>query len=151
METKERFESKYFVAPDGCWLWTSGVSTKGYGQFHIRAGKGSYKNVLAHRFSYELAQGPIPEGLELDHLCRQRSCVNPYHLEAVTQKENLSRGEGACAKNARKTFCVNGHKFDESNTLYNKKGRACRTCVNKNTREYRRKKKLASTLELLTS
>jgi hypothetical protein len=151
VEIKEKFESKYTIALDGCWLWLAGPHSNGYGQFHVRVGKRSYKNVLAHRFSYELAQGLIPRGLELDHLCRQRACVNPHHLEPVTTKENLLRGEGACAKNARKTYCVNGHEFTEANTRYNKKGRACKTCVNKNMREYRRKKKIPSTLEALNS
>lgn len=146
MDTLDRFHSKYFVAPDSCWLWVSGIKMNGYGQFHVSSEKGSYKNVLAHRFSYELIRGPIPEGLELDHLCRQRSCVNPYHLDPVTRKENLLRGEGACAKNARKTFCKNGHEFTEENTYTYKKGRACRTCVSNNQREFRRKKKLAGSI-----
>lgn len=82
----ERFESKYFVAPDGCWLWTASVNAQGYGQFSI-----DRKSYRAPRVSYELYVGTIPDGLHIDHLCRQPSCVNPHHLEPVTQAENNRR------------------------------------------------------------
>lgn len=93
---------KYVQKTDSCWLWTAGLSPDGYGNFLYggRAGK-------AHRFIYEEFKGPIPDGLEIDHLCRQRNCVNPAHLEAVTHAENVRRGS-----NATKPLCSNGHAFD---------------------------------------
>lgn len=87
MSLDERFASKYFVAPDGCWLWTASVNWKNYGML---GHNGKVKK--AHRVSYELYVGTIPEGMHIDHLCRQRSCVNPYHLELVTPGENVRRG-----------------------------------------------------------
>ena len=71
----------------------------------------------AHRLAYELVKGPISDGLQIDHLCRNRACINPDHLEAVTQRENILRGEGVAALNARKTHCPQGHAYDEENTL----------------------------------
>ena len=94
----ERIQEKIFVAPDGCWLWTASVCGGGYGRIAI--GSGKYKR--AHRAYYELIIGKVPDGLVLDHKCKKRSCVNPYHLEAVTQKENVWRG------NMVKNICKHG-------------------------------------------
>lgn len=85
----ERFQAKVSPAGDGCWLWTGARFFNGYGQF--RGGGGGSARVRAHRWSYEYHVGPIPEGLQLDHLCRIRHCVNPAHLEPVTQAENNRR------------------------------------------------------------
>lgn len=95
----ERFWPKVYEAPSGCWLWASTLNRKGYGT--IRAGGSAPKRFLAHRVAYQLVVGAIPAGLQLDHLCRVRHCVNPAHLEAVTARENLRRGMGPAVTRAR--------------------------------------------------
>jgi len=99
---EERFWSKVdkVSSSTGCWIWTSTIDPQGYGRFHIGA-RGAAKRG-AHRVAYELAIGPISDGLTLDHLCRVRRCVNPAHLEAVTLKVNILRGEGAVARQVRR-------------------------------------------------
>lgn len=131
---KERFwpkVNKHGPIPDyrpelgPCWVWTAAMATGGYGAFGV-----GRRKVYAHRFAYELLVGPIPEGLEIDHLCRVRACVNPTHLEAVTHRENDIRGFGASGIHARKTHCFRGHPFDENNTYKRANGkRVCRTCT----------------------
>lgn len=125
---EERFWPKVDKSGD-CWVWTANRLANGYGVF----GKGGREAglILAHRFAYELAYGPIPDGLVIDHLCRIHPCVRPDHLEAVTQKVNNARGEGH--PYAKKTHCKNGHPFDETNTYYcptRPNNRQCRICVN---------------------
>jgi hypothetical protein len=109
-----------------CWTWTSTIcKTTGYGYFYYQR-----KNLLAHRFSYQLFIGLIPHGLQLDHLCRNRSCVNPTHLEPVTIKENIRRGISFAVQNAVKTHCKNGHEFTIKNSFIDKFGnRNCRACA----------------------
>lgn len=102
---------------DGCWEWTGSHDREGYGRFQHNA---------AHRAAYERLIGPIPPGLVIDHLCRNRGCQNPAHMEAVTIGENARRG---IQHNLLKTHCPAGHAFDASNTYIRPKGqRACRTC-----------------------
>ncbi len=128
-----------------CWLWTGSISSGGYGGFGIR---GTAKK--AHRVSYELIVGPIPEGLELDHLCRVRHCVNPNHLEPVTRQENVRRGVGwagdygNAGKRRRRTHCNHGHEFTPENTQVRSDGlgRACRTCRLQHAHEGRMRDKL---------
>ena len=115
----------------GCWEWTAYRNADGYGIFSVGS-----RPVLAHRFSYEKFVGQIPEGKQLDHKCRNRSCVNPYHLEVVTNKENARRGETGI-KGGRvigkrmlaKTHCPRGHLYNEENTVIWADGkRRCRIC-----------------------
>lgn len=109
---------------DCCWLWNAAISTTGYGKFGVWP-----KTVSAHRFAYEAFVGPIPTGLHIDHLCRNRQCVNPQHLEAVPQRVNTLRGIAPPAINATKTECLRGHRFTDENTYVDKYGgRSCLTC-----------------------
>lgn len=108
----------------GCWGWTAG-RRRGYGNFWI-----SNKNIPAHRISYQIFCGTIPEGLHIDHLCRNKGCVNPAHLEAVTCRENILRGVGPSAKHAKKTHCNRGHPLKGDNLYRTPDGRRnCRTCL----------------------
>lgn len=115
-----------------CWLWMGGNSANGYGRFPV----GAHRSIPAHRWSYEQIAGPVPPGLELDHLCRNRLCVNPDHLEAVTHEENLARSPLIVTMiNRRKTRCPQGHEYTPENTHIQKSGgRRCRTCVRNETR-----------------
>lgn len=117
-----RFWAKVSVTDD-CWLWIGAISSTGYGNFWL-----SGRYISAHRASYEYAVGPIPDGLHIDHLCRVRQCVNPSHLEPVTQRENTLRGETLPAANARKTHCLRDHPFTPENTYVSSAGRSCLTC-----------------------
>ncbi len=106
-----------------CWEWLAALC-KGYG--YLGVGK---KLVRAPRFAYELLVGPIPRNRELDHLCKNKRCVNPAHLEVVTHRENDLRATGPTAQNARKTHCPHGHPYDLFNTYVMKQGgRQCRRC-----------------------
>lgn len=107
-----------------CWVWVGGRSTAGYGGFD-----GGDLGYSAHRWSYMHFVGPIPEGLELDHLCRNPACVNPRHLEPVTGRENKLRGTSPAAVNAKKTHCPKGHPYSGSNLRISRSGkRRCRRC-----------------------
>jgi hypothetical protein len=110
-----------FDGPDGCWLWL-GHLTKGYGRF-----QDNFQRGMAHRVVYERFVEPVPEGLELDHLCRNRGCVNPDHLEAVTHSINVRRGDMP-KRNGEKTHCKHGHEFTEENTYRHRGARNCKTC-----------------------
>lgn len=116
-----------------CWEWMGQQDGKGYSKFRHSAG------TLAHRFVYELCNGVIPDGLVLDHLCRNRWCVNPMHLEPVTNHENIMRGSGLAAANAAKTHCIRGHEFTPENTVLVPSGRNCLACQRVAKRESQRR------------
>jgi hypothetical protein len=105
---EQRFCSKVRVDINGCWNWIGAKMGGGYGGFMSKRHNPKV-HMQAHRWAYEYFKGPIPEGLTIDHLCRNRACVNLEHLEAVTMKENLRRGNGFAGINARRTCCKNGH------------------------------------------
>jgi hypothetical protein len=129
----DRFWEKVDRTGD-CWVWTAATVRDGYGC--IGDGAPSRRVLDAHRLAYQWLKGPIPEGLELDHLCRNRRCVNPDHMEAVTHRENMWRGNAPTVAQAKQTHCKRGHPFDEANTYYFKQqpwrkvhiGRQCRAC-----------------------
>jgi hypothetical protein len=129
-----RFEERYIPEPNsGCWLWTGILFKSGYGWFSVHS-----KVWRAHRWAYEHLVGPIPDGMVLDHLCKVKSCVNPDHLEPVTQKVNMER-----AKTGKyKPFCKNGHPRSGDNLYFFPNGaRACRECVRISVRKYQKRKK----------
>lgn len=107
-----------------CWIWFAGKDGKGYGQINIGYGA----KLMAHRRTYEYHRGTIPEGLELDHLCRTLACCNPWHLEAVTHQENVLRGTGPPANQARRTHCPKGHPYNAEHMRIYKNKRICYTC-----------------------
>jgi hypothetical protein len=126
----ERFWSKVDKSdPHGCWMWTASLNRGGYGQFIVMRGSRGYPKP-AHRVAWEFLRGEIPGDLVVDHLCRNRACVNPGHMELVTNDENIKRGVWPAVVNARKTHCIRGHPFDEDNTYRAPSGgRQCRVCM----------------------
>lgn len=138
----ERFTQKYRVLAAGyttpCWIWTASKDKWGYGRFGYKG-----RTALAHRVSWELYKGDLPEypALEIDHLCGNQACVNPAHLQAVTQKVNTLRGGSFSAQNSRKKHCQHGHEMTTANT-YNRPdgGRDCRACGRERVQRYRLKR-----------
>lgn len=122
-----RFRGHMHVDDNGCWLWTAALNHDGYAWFSVMGAA-----CLGHRWSYQRTNGPIPDGTELDHLCRVRRCVNPAHLEPVTHKANVLRGESFAARNAVKATCDEGHAF----TLNPTNGRRqCKPCARERDRK----------------
>jgi HNH endonuclease len=135
MTKEERFWSNVNVKEaDDCWLWQRSLNRDGYGRLSWNR-----KLIMAHRLAYRLCVGELPFGLELDHLCRNRACVNPRHLEPVTHKINMERGIARCSK---KTHCKRGHELIGNNLYTPPDGsRQCRKCDALWMREYRKRKK----------
>jgi hypothetical protein len=138
MSPQERFEKYVKRETHGCWLWTGALNDDGYGRFFFNG-----KNCHAHRVAYELGVGPIPEGLVIDHLCRNRCCVNPSHLEPVTLAENIRRGDDTLkAWKLRLTHCPHGHEYSPENTrvkvINGRKSRDCKACDREQKRRPRR-------------
>lgn len=129
----KRFLNKIVRSSSGCWNWIGCVHANGYG--HVRF---NGRVLMAHRVVFTLLVREIQSPLTLDHLCRNRKCVNPKHLEIVTLKENILRGNGAAAQNSRRNRCVLGHPFDSKNTWYakNRIERVCRICAARRSRKY---------------
>jgi HNH endonuclease len=117
----DRFLAKIAVSSDGCWVWTAGVTR----QVH---GYAVYQGTSGHAWSYRYFVGEVATGLELDHLCRNKLCVNPTHLEPVTPTVNKRRSNCVSGINARKTHCKNGHAFTPDNILAKRGGRGCKAC-----------------------
>jgi len=110
----------YVICENGCWEWIGARAPNGYGRF---------RHTAAHRVTYEMHRGPIPEGLTLDHLCRNKGCVNPDHLEAVVLRENIVRGTSPAAARAKQTHCKHGHPLSGDNVQRQRKtGRRCGIC-----------------------
>lgn len=128
-----------------CWEWKGPKDAKGYGLLWDTPGKRSRR---VHQVVYDIYIGEMPEGMQVDHLCRNKSCANPAHLEAVTPRENTLRGDGPTAQNARKTHCPQGHEYSEENTRITPAGwRMCLTCEReRNHAAYLRRRALRDAL-----
>ena len=132
----DRLATKYIIDASGCWLWTRSLDKDGYGQFYLER-----KMKKPHRLMYELIVSKIPDGLVIDHLCKVRHCVNPKHLEPVTNKENVLRSDGFAAVNSKKTHCPKNHEYTTENTYLDKSNmRHCRECGREYMRKYAKRK-----------
>ncbi len=139
----ERFDTKYVIVERGfgtpCWIWIASKDKWGYGRFRLKG-----RTALAHRVSWELKNGSLPDypSQELDHLCGNRECVNPDHLEAVSQKVNTLRSTSFSAVNAGKTACKAGHFYSQGNTYIRPNGtRDCRACIRERVRAYKERRR----------
>lgn len=130
---KSRLFDKSMPEPNtGCFIWTGSLFTGDYGRMWVRD-----KQIMAHRISYFIYKGKIPEDFVIDHICNNPSCINPEHLEAKTQKDNSNRCVGSpTTVNAQKTHCIRGHEFSDENTKRGKNGRRCIKCTQKNQHDW---------------
>lgn len=142
MWTIEKIKAKNVEVDEltDCWNWTGSFDKDGYGKYGSKT-DWVPKSYRASRLFYEQLKEPIPQGKVLDHLCRNRKCVNPEHLEVVTNKENILRGDGLASQNAKKTHCVRNHPLSGNNLLLHDGHRRCKTCQRENEkRAYARRK-----------
>lgn len=141
----ERIASKFRIDAKGCWRWTGYVAPSGYArQTWTMPGDGKKRSHSAHRLSYMMFKGDLIDGMEIDHLCRVRDCINPAHLEQVTRRVNTLRSNAPSAKNAVKTRCPKGHPYSGKNLYTGPNGaRYCRICTRENARRYCKRKALA--------
>lgn len=132
---------------DECWVWQKVLTKDGYGQTNYVDDDGTHRTKIAHKLMYEQIIGPVPDGLELDHICENRACINPIHLEPVTPLVNKSRSTSVGTVNANKTHCSNGHEYTKENTAIRvnprgKRSRQCITCRLFAKRKWARKNRL---------
>lgn len=142
---RDRFWKKVSVSDNSsCWNWNAAKFGNGYGHFVIGKGKG--RNKLSHRVAFEIYFGKISKGMVLDHKCKNKSCVNPYHLEQVTKRENTMRGDNPASRNNRKTHCIHGHPLSGDNLYVWRNQRHCKICRNNIVENSRRKHRIAKML-----
>lgn len=123
VSVSERLTAKSHRDPNGCLVWTGRIVFGGYGSMRVDG-----RERKTHVIAWEMVNGPVPAGLQLDHLCRNRACMEPTHLEAVTGRENTLRGEGITAQRARQTHCIHGHELAGANLIERPGRRECRAC-----------------------
>ena len=127
-ELRARIVRKTLKSEEGCWLWLGEAHRAGYGATKVKS-----KTCMAHRVAYAAFIGPLCKGAEVDHLCRNRCCVNPWHLELVSHRENVVRSDNFIGIHARKTHCVHGHELSEENIYRRGARRVCRRCHSRRT------------------
>lgn len=144
-----RIKSRINITSSGCWEWQGPKSHNGYGVLSLPQNLKELLGSRVHRITYQIYVGDIPEGLQLDHLCRNRPCVNPQHVEPVTAKENIRRGETGKHNKHRgwlyqrmTTACVHGHPYDEKNTRIYKGKKDCRECDRIRSRKKTEKRRM---------
>lgn len=142
LSVRDRIIAQTSVNPEtGCWEWLCGATADGYGRMRVTKAHKVHEVMFTHRAAYEEWVGPIPEGLVIDHLCRNPTCCNPAHLEPVTQTENVLRGESPSNAFRVTTHCIWGHAFTPENTYLDKRGRYCRACRKRRNAESLARKK----------
>lgn len=135
IDARERFLDWSIPEPNtGCHLWLGDVTNSGYGRFWLNG-----KNVSAHRIAYEFEHGPIPEGMQIDHLCNTKICVNVRHLRLTTATENLfaAHSNSTARKFSTRSHCSSGHEYTAANTYFHGKHRHCRECNKQRMRQHR--------------
>lgn len=150
----DRFYSNFHPEPNsGCWIWTGRLATnrkmrkKGELGYGILSLLGNPKRVLAHRVSWELHRGPIPDDMQIDHVvCKLKCCVNPDHLQIITLLGNINQPDGGPTKNRDKTHCPSGHEYSDGNTYYDRRGRRCRICAKERNRRVYQEKRICLTV-----
>lgn len=136
MSVMDRIRERTSVDPEtGCWEWLGAATVTGYGRMMVTREHKTHRSTLVHRAAYEELVGPIPEGLQLDHLCKNTMCCNPDHLEPVTHLENLLRSDTPSNTFREATHCIHGHEFTPENTYRTDRGRYCRACRRRRNQE----------------